>query len=234
MQIARRFTVSGQDPFAKIPYTSRSSRIVNPDGTVVFEMKNVMAPEAWSQVATDILAQKYFRRAGVPLEIAKVGEAGVPSWLQRGKAAAHSALGAETDSRQVFRRLAGCWTYWGWKGGYFSSEADAQTFFDAVVIGRRTGSPHRAVAKRLYREHDVLRRGTRGNNLFHVRDVGVRSYAGDDDDDYRRTQRFALFTIEHLTRRVGARTLSASASSVPKRARPSPEMTMKCHGRRRP
>jgi ribonucleoside-diphosphate reductase alpha chain len=130
MQIQRRFTVSGQDPFAKIPFTPRTSRIVNPDGTVVFEMKNVMAPEAWSQVATDILAQKYFRKAGVPAQIVKVAEAGMPSWLQRGKAAPHSALGAETDSRQVFRRLAGCWTYWGWKGGYFSSEGDAQTFFD--------------------------------------------------------------------------------------------------------
>jgi ribonucleoside-diphosphate reductase alpha chain len=130
MQIQRRFTVSGQDPFAKIPFTPRSSRIVNPDGTVVFEMKNVMVPEAWSQVAADILAQKYFRRAGVPAEIVKVGEAGMPSWLQRGKAAANSALGGEADARQVFRRLAGCWTYWGWKGGYFSAEADALTFFD--------------------------------------------------------------------------------------------------------
>src|SRR5262249_14181189 len=107
-----------------------ASRIVNPDGTVVFEMKNVMTPESWSQVATDIIAQKYFRKAGVPLEIAKVGEAGVPGWLQRGKAAPHSAWGSETDSRQVFRRLAGCWTYWGWKGGYFTSEADALSFFD--------------------------------------------------------------------------------------------------------
>ncbi len=130
MHIARRFTIAGQDPFANIAFNSRPSRIVNPDGTVVFEMKNVMVPEAWSQVATDILAQKYFRKAGVPAEIAKVGEMGVPSWLQRGKPAANSAMGGETDSRQVFRRLAGCWTYWGWKGGYFTTEADAQTFFD--------------------------------------------------------------------------------------------------------
>jgi ribonucleoside-diphosphate reductase alpha chain len=130
MHIQRRFTVSGQDPFAAINFTPRTSRIVNPDGTVVFEMKNVMVPESWSQVATDILAQKYFRKAGVPAEVAKVNEHGVPSWLQRGKPAAHSNIVGETDSRQVFRRLAGCWTYWGWKGGYFSSEADALAFFD--------------------------------------------------------------------------------------------------------
>src|SRR6187401_239249 len=98
MQIARRFTVSGQDPFATIHFTPRTSRIVNPDGTVVFEMKNVMVPEAWSQVATDILAQKYFRKAGVPAEISRVHEHGVPQWLQRGKPSGHGGMGGETDS----------------------------------------------------------------------------------------------------------------------------------------
>jgi ribonucleoside-diphosphate reductase alpha chain len=130
MHIARRFTVAGQDPFAAIQFTPRASRIVNPDGTVVFEMKDVMVPDTWSQVATDILAQKYFRKAGVPVVSTKVGEMGVPNWLQRSKPAANSHSTAETDSRQVFRRLAGCWTYWGWKGGYFSSEAEALSFFD--------------------------------------------------------------------------------------------------------
>src|SRR5262245_11739395 len=130
MHIARRYTVAGQDPFSSLRFTSRTSRIVNPDGTVVFEMKDLQAPEAWSQVAVDILAQKYFRRAGVPSALDRVAEAGVPGWLQRSRPAAHSTMGRETDARQVFRRLAGCWTYWGWKGGYFSSEADAQSFFD--------------------------------------------------------------------------------------------------------
>ncbi|MFO0968303.1 MAG: hypothetical protein U0793_22335 [Gemmataceae bacterium] len=130
MHIARRFTVEGQDPFASIPFAARTSRIVNPDGTVVFEMKNAMVPEAWSQVAVDVLAQKYFRKAGVPKELEHVPEPGVPVWLQRGRPAAQSGFNGETDARQVFRRLAGCWTYWGWKGGYFSSESDARTFFD--------------------------------------------------------------------------------------------------------
>jgi len=130
MHIPRRFTVEGSDPFAAISFAPRASRIVNPDGTVVFEMKDVLVPDDWSQVAVDILAQKYFRKAGVPRKIESIVEPGVPSWLQRGKPAADSPLAQETDARQVFRRLAGCWTYWGWKGGYFSSEGDARTFFD--------------------------------------------------------------------------------------------------------
>ena len=130
MHIPRRFTNPGQDPFATIKFAPRSSRIVNPDGSIVFEMKDVQVPESWSQVAVDILAQKYFRKAGVPLNLERIDEAGVPNWLQRGKPTANAKMGAEIDARQVFRRLAGCWTYWGWKGGYFSTEADALAFFD--------------------------------------------------------------------------------------------------------
>src|SRR5438034_6062694 len=120
MKIARRFTREGQDPFAAIPFAPRTSRIVNPNGSVVFEMKDVMVPTGWSQVAVDILAQKYFRRAGVPAATTRVHEDGLPHWLQRNVAeTSDTATGGETDSRQVFHRLAGCWTYWGWKGGYF-------------------------------------------------------------------------------------------------------------------
>src|SRR5581483_1904131 len=112
-------------------FVPRTSRIVNPNGSVVFEMKDISVPEGWSQVAVDILAQKYFRKAGVPLHTRRVEEDGVPAWLQRSApAAADTPVGKETDSRQVFHRLAGCWTYWGWKGGYFSSEADARAFYD--------------------------------------------------------------------------------------------------------
>src|SRR5436309_2463672 len=131
MQMPRRFTVAGQYPFAAFPFTPRTSRIVNPDGSVVFELKDLLVPEHWSQVAVDILAQKYFRKAGVPARAERVAESGVPEWLQRSAPAADDPLtGQETDARQVFRRLAGCWTYWGWKGGYFSSEADARAFYD--------------------------------------------------------------------------------------------------------
>ncbi|HJT76948.1 MAG TPA: adenosylcobalamin-dependent ribonucleoside-diphosphate reductase, partial [Gemmataceae bacterium] len=131
MQISRRYTAEGQDPFAGFSFVPRTSRISNTDGTVVFEMKDVLAPEAWSQVAVDVLAQKYFRKAGVPARTERVAEPGVPVWLQRSRPAdGDPAAGQETDARQVFRRLAGCWTYWGWKGGYFSGEADARAFFD--------------------------------------------------------------------------------------------------------
>jgi ribonucleoside-diphosphate reductase alpha chain len=132
--------VEGQDPFAAFSFVPRTSRITNPDGSVVFEMKDLLAPEGWSQVAVDILAQKYFRRAGVPVRTERVAEPGVPEWLQRSRpAAGDTATARETDARQVFRRLAGCWTYWGWKGGYFSAEADARAFFDetcAMLAGQ--------------------------------------------------------------------------------------------------
>ena len=133
MQITRRFTREGQDPFAGLTFAPRTSVIRNPNGSVVFEMKDVMVPAGWSQVAVDILAQKYFRRAGVPAKTVRVAEDGIPGWLQRNKPeAADTALAGETDSRQVFHRLAGCWTYWGWKGGYFSGERAARAFYDEV------------------------------------------------------------------------------------------------------
>jgi ribonucleoside-diphosphate reductase alpha chain len=145
MIITRRYTTDGQDPFAATLFVPRTSRITNPDGSVVFEMKDLQAPESWSQVAVDILAQKYFRRAGVPAKTERVGEAGVPEWLQRSRPAQEDAAsGQETDARQVFRRLAGCWTYWGWKGGYFSSENDARAFFDETcyMLAAQVAAPN--------------------------------------------------------------------------------------------
>src|SRR2546422_11767483 len=103
MHIPRRHTVEGQDPFAAITFGLRPSRIANPDGSVVFEMKDVLAPEAWSQVAVDILAQKYFRKAGVPRATESVAEAGVPIWLQRHRpVAGDPCTSHEVDARQVF------------------------------------------------------------------------------------------------------------------------------------
>jgi ribonucleoside-diphosphate reductase alpha chain len=96
-------------------------RVRNPDGTVVFRLEGVKVPSTWSSVATDVLAQKYFRRAGVPQTDAD----GNPLLDEDG----HPVLGGETDARQVFHRLAGCWTDWGRAHGYFDSEADADTFY---------------------------------------------------------------------------------------------------------
>jgi ribonucleoside-diphosphate reductase alpha chain len=107
---------------------------------VVFKLDNVEVPDFWSQVASDVLAQKYFRKAGVPARLKKVEENSVPSFLWR-SVADEDALATlpekeryigEQTSKQVFDRLAGTWTYWGWKGGYFDSEDDAQTFFDEL------------------------------------------------------------------------------------------------------
>ena len=138
MRIERRYTKEGQSPYADIAFRLTTSEIRNPDGSVVFHAENVEVPELWSQVASDVLAQKYFRKAGVPARLKKVEEETVPSWLWRSVAdeAALKALPekerfiGEQSSKQVFDRLAGTWTYWGFKGGYFSSEADAQAFFD--------------------------------------------------------------------------------------------------------
>src|SRR4051794_2262958 len=140
MRIERRNTTEGQSPYHLIAFRLATSEIRNPDGSIVFRLDGIEAPEAWSQVAIDVLAQKYFRKAGVPARLKTVEEAGVPSWLRRSvpDEAALAELpedqryGSEISSKQVFDRLAGCWTYWGWKGEYFSSEEDAQTFFDEL------------------------------------------------------------------------------------------------------
>src|SRR5580700_9866378 len=140
MRIERRYTKDGQSPYADIAFRLATSEIRNPDGSVVFRADDVEVPAAWSQVASDVLAQKYFRKAGVPARLKKVEENAVPSFLWRSVADAE-ALAAlpdkerqigETSARQVFDRLAGTWTYWGWKGGYFDSEADASAFFDEL------------------------------------------------------------------------------------------------------
>lgn len=145
MHIPRRYTIEGKDPFAAFTFVRRSSRIANPDGKVVFEMKDLLTPEHWSQVAVDILSQKYFRKAGLPAQTEKVQEEGVPGWLQRSKPAAGDPhTSQETDARQVFRRLAGCWTYWGFKGGYFDSESDARAFFDETchMLAAQAAAPN--------------------------------------------------------------------------------------------
>ena len=138
MRIDRLFTEAGKSPYDSIAFRDATSEIRNPDGSIVFQLENFAVPEHWSQVATDVLAQKYFRKAGVPARLKKVEENSVPSWLWR-SVADEEALAelpedkrysCEQDARQLFDRLAGTWTYWGWKGGYFSSEEDARSFYD--------------------------------------------------------------------------------------------------------
>jgi ribonucleoside-diphosphate reductase alpha chain len=140
MHFERRYTTAGQSPYASIAFQHTKSEIRNPDGSIVFKLEGVEVPASWSQVAADVLAQKYFRKAGVPARLKRVEENDVPSFLWR-SVADEKALAelpeneryvSEISSKQVFDRLAGTWAYWGWKGGYFSSDADAQAFFDEL------------------------------------------------------------------------------------------------------
>jgi len=140
MRFERQFTTAGTHPYNDVPFRTASSEIRNPDGTVVFSAENVEVPEQFSQVATDILAQKYFRKAGVPAALKRIEENDVPSWLWRSvpdeaalaKLPAEDRYVGESSAKQVFNRLVGTWTYWGWKGGYFTAEEDAQTYYDEM------------------------------------------------------------------------------------------------------
>ncbi len=147
MRFSRRFTTKGKSPYDKIEFTTTTSEIRNPDGTVIFQQNNVIVPASWSQVACDILAQKYFRRAGVPTALEPVPENDVPKFLWRKKPSGNvrdGSTGAETDARQIFDRLAGAWTYWGWKAGFFDGEDDAATYFDEMryMLARQIGAPN--------------------------------------------------------------------------------------------
>ncbi|PIN85092.1 MAG: ribonucleoside-diphosphate reductase, adenosylcobalamin-dependent [Candidatus Diapherotrites archaeon CG11_big_fil_rev_8_21_14_0_20_37_9] len=124
LSIPRYFTEKDQDPLAKVKYSYRTSVIKNPDGSTVFEMKDIEIPEQWTQIATDILAQKYFRKAGVP----QFDKNGKPILDEKGK----QKLGPEMSVKQVVERLAETWRWWGEKYNYFASEEDANAFQDEL------------------------------------------------------------------------------------------------------
>ena len=140
MHVERHFTKNTQSAYGGLEFKKTTSEIRNPDGSIVFQLKNIDVPANWSQVAADIIAQKYFRKAGVPARLKRIEENDVPSWLWRSEADEEALqelpedqrYGSETDARQVFDRLAGTWTYWGWKGKYFDSEDDARAFYDEL------------------------------------------------------------------------------------------------------
>jgi ribonucleoside-diphosphate reductase alpha chain len=152
MRIERRFTRADRDAYADIEFKQTTSEIRNPDGSRVFHLPDIEVPAEWSQVACDILAQKYFRKAGVPQRLRPVAEDDVPDWLWR-RVSDEAALaelpgdkraGSETSAKQVFDRLAGTWTYWGWKGGYFDQEEDAQAFYDELryMLAKQMAAPN--------------------------------------------------------------------------------------------
>ncbi len=152
MRISRRFTEAGKDIYEKIEFRVTSSEIRNPDGSLVFKSEEIEVPAGWSQVACDILAQKYFRKRGVPHRLRRVEENDVPSWLWRSvpdegelsHLPEDERSGGETSAKQVFHRLAGTWTYWGWKGGYFECEDDARAYYDEMctMLARQMGAPN--------------------------------------------------------------------------------------------
>jgi len=125
MDITRRFTTAGKDVFESVEWTKRSCKISNLDGSVVFEMNDAEVPTSWSQLATDIMVSKYFRKAGVPQR----DEEGDLIFDEKDQV----VNGPERSVRQVVHRLAGCWRYWGQEHGYFDTEEDAQAFYDEMV-----------------------------------------------------------------------------------------------------
>ena len=125
MKIEKRFTKKLETPYSDQNYVSRTSEIREPDGRVVFKQEGIHVPDSWSQVATDILAQKYFRRTGVTDTKGETAE-------------------GESDARQVFHRLAGCWSDWGERHGYFDSKQDAKTFYEEVcyMLSHQMAAPN--------------------------------------------------------------------------------------------
>jgi ribonucleoside-diphosphate reductase alpha chain len=139
------FTEDQSGPYKDIQWEKRRSEIRNPDGKAIFEEDTVIVPSFWSQIATDIMAQKYFRKAGVPAD--KSGE-----WKKWASGASAQKIvefplpedGAEHDSRQVFHRLAYTWMDWGRKNRYFDSEEDARTFYDETcyMLAHQIAAPN--------------------------------------------------------------------------------------------
>ena len=157
MRIERQFTSHTESSKVDAAYDGMTfhesaSEIRNPDGTLVFSMPKVEVPNTWSQVATDIIAQKYFRKAGIPAALKKVAEKDVPEFLWRAepdekalaKLPEDQRFGPEHSAKQVFDRLAGTWAYWGWKGGYFDREEDARAYFDEMrrMLAEQMAAPN--------------------------------------------------------------------------------------------
>ena len=140
MKFTRQFTKNNDDAYSGLEFKTTTSEIKNPDGTIVFSAPNIEVPANYSQVAADIIAQKYFRKAGIPTYVKKIEENDVPSWLWRSEPGAiklshlpeDKRFKGEESAKQVFDRLAGTWTYWGWKGNYFTKEEDAKIYFDEM------------------------------------------------------------------------------------------------------
>ncbi|MGR4000415.1 MAG: vitamin B12-dependent ribonucleotide reductase, partial [Alphaproteobacteria bacterium] len=146
MRFQRRNTQKGKDAYHSIAFHRTSCSIKNPNGSPVFKAEDICVPQSWSGVSVEILAHKYFRKRGIPACLKPLPEEGVPEFLWRSRAD-EDALArlprdkrevGENDARQVFRRLAGTWAYWGWKAGVFDGEEDARAFYDEIQFALAT------------------------------------------------------------------------------------------------
>ena len=152
MKIRRHFTSAAQDVYANMAFRMVDCLLTQPDGSLVFRQDGVEVPEGWSQTASEVMAHKYFRKRGVPVKLKRIKESGVPAWLSRHVAdeaalkevCAETQYGGETSTRQVFDRLAGTWTYWGWKHDYFSTEKDAKAYYDEMrfMLAQQMAAPN--------------------------------------------------------------------------------------------
>ncbi|HBO42128.1 MAG: ribonucleoside-diphosphate reductase, adenosylcobalamin-dependent [Spirochaetes bacterium GWD1_61_31] len=143
MTIQRRFTKKNEGPYKNIVWEKRVSEIRNSDGKTVFRMDGVIVPSTWSQIATDIIAQKYFRKAGVPNDKAEAWRAFVPEG-QQSLAGSPTTPGSEHDARQVFHRLAYTWLHWGQKYKLFSADEDGKAFYDEIcyMLSHQLAAPN--------------------------------------------------------------------------------------------
>ncbi len=140
MQLQRFLTKNSENFLKSLKVKKVSSEIKSMEGTLIFSQNNIEVPEKWSQIASDVLSQKYFRKAGIPARLKAVEEDGVPSWLWRHEAdlelldslPKEERYIGETSALQVFRRMAGTWTYWGWKNNYFTTEEEAKIYFEEM------------------------------------------------------------------------------------------------------
>jgi ribonucleoside-diphosphate reductase alpha chain len=146
LKIQKIFTKNCCDAYDNIKFKNAQSVLKNLDGSVAKESAELIVPEHWSSIAIDVLARNYIRKKGISKHLKKVYEIGIPEWLQRSEPdTTHKYEDTqETDSRKVFDRLAGTWTYWGFKEGYFDSEQDARNYFDEMryMLAMQYGAPN--------------------------------------------------------------------------------------------
>lgn len=140
MRIERLYTRIGGDAYDGIGFKSVSVDLRGADGMLDMAEVTLEVPETWSRPAIETLAQRFLAKSVVPAALTAVRDDTLPQWLwaQRPDEKALEALSPaerwmdETSAKQLFDRVAGAWTYWGWRAGRFDQEEDAATFYDEM------------------------------------------------------------------------------------------------------